>query len=82
MNFGLWSVDAEFYKSKYLRQKCYIYQELDKENISVTVAGLPKNISSSITFESFDYDFSTDGKLDFKHVKGGVVLVNTNFTIK
>ena len=57
--------------------KVYI---LDK--INVTIAGFPKNLGEKVTFDNFNPDFSSNGKLAFKHVKGGIVLVDTTFTIK
>ena len=86
---GAWKLESKFMRGKYLRQKCYI--ELDyNENLNVTVAGLPKKLSDIITFENFDYGFTTENidmkkdkkKLTYKHVKGGVLLVETEFTIK
>lgn len=86
---GAWKLESKFKKGKYLRQKCYI--ELDyNEKLNVTVAGLPKKLSDIITFENFDYGFTTENidmekdkkKLTYKHVKGGVLLVETDFTIK
>lgn len=86
---GAWKLESKFMRGKYLRQKCYI--ELDyNEKLNVTVAGLPKKLSDIITFENFDYGFTTENidmkkdkkKLTYKHVKGGVLLVETEFTIK
>ena len=77
---GYWKHESEFTKAKFIRQKCYI-EEIN-EKLNVTVAGLPKNISSKVNFDNFNTDFSTDGKLSFRHTKGGVILVDTTFTIK
>lgn len=86
---GAWKLESKFKKGKYLRQKCYI--ELDyNEKLNVTVAGLPKKIGDLITFDNFKVGFTTENidtnddrkKLTYKHVKGGVLLVETDFTIK
>lgn len=88
---GAWKLESEFKRGKYLRQKCYIEEDYD-DKINVTVAGLPKQLGALITFDNFKEgfttaDFSPDevkklgSKLTYKYVKGGVVLVDTDFTI-
>lgn len=84
---GAWKKESTFIKGKYIRQKCYI--ELSPEGkLNVTVAGLPKKLGNLINFENFKQGFTTEGldtkdkKLTYKHVKGGVMLVDTDFTIK
>ena len=78
---GAWDNEASFSKGRYLRQKCYI-EDINGKGVVVTVAGLPKKLGNVINFDNFDYNFVTSGKLVPKHVKGGVVLVDTEFTIK
>lgn len=89
---GAWKLESEFKKGKYIRQKCYIEQDYNN-NINVTIAGLPKKLSKLITFENFNKGFTTENftkeelkecgkKLTYKHVKGGVILAETDFTIK
>lgn len=84
---GAWKMESTFVRGKYIRQKCYI--ELGEDDkLNVVVAGLPKNLGKYITFDNFKIGFTTENldiekkKLTFKHVKGGVLLVNTDFTIK
>ena len=84
---GAWKLESTFTRGKYLRQKCYI--EENEEELNVTVAGLPKSLSKYVNFDNFEQgmsilaeDESIDHKLTFKHVKGGVLLVDTDFTIK
>ena len=82
---GAWSIDAEFRRAKFLRQKCYLEDVKigdDKYKLIPTIAGMPKRLSDRINFNNFDFGFTTSGKLTFKHVKGGVLLVDTDFTIK
>lgn len=73
-------MNGTFSKAKFIRQKCYL-EEID-EKINITCAGMPKRCYSYVTFENFKTGFSCGGKLTFKHVKGGVILVETDFTIK
>lgn len=90
---GAWKFENKdnlFTRGKFLRQKCYIEEEeVFNENtkkyekiIHTTIAGLPKKLGKNINFKNFNYDFTCNGKLRFKHVKGGVVLVDTPFSIK
>ena len=84
---GAWKLESKFKRGKYIRQKCYIELGFD-EKMNVTVAGLPKKLGNLITFENFNVGFTTENidtdnkKLTYKHVKGGVMLVDTEFSIK
>ena len=69
-----------FKKAKFIRQKCYL-EEIDGE-IKITCAGMPKQCYEYVKWDEFKTGFSCGGKLTFKHVKGGVILVETDFTIK
>ena len=75
-----------------LGQKCYM-EEWPDGSVNVTVAGLPKKLSHVVNFDNFKIGFTTAGlsddiigeqgrKLTYKHVKGGVILTETDFTIK
>lgn len=83
--------ESVFIAGKWLRQKCYV-EQLDDGTMNVTVAGLPKKLSHVINFDNFKPGFTTADltddeigpngrKLTYKHVKGGVILVDTDFTI-
>lgn len=84
---GALKKESEFIRGKYIRQKCYIELGLD-EKLNVTIAGLPKKLGNLITFDNFNIGFTTENidtenkKLTYKHVKGGVLLVDTEFSIK
>lgn len=84
---GAWKEESKFKRGAYIRQKCYIELGLD-DKLNVTIAGLPKKLGNIITFDNFKVGFTTENlqikekKLTYKHVKGGVLLVNTDFTIK
>lgn len=84
---GAWKIESKFTRGKYIRQKCYIEEYEDKLN--VTVAGLPKKLGKYVNFDNFNKgmeilanDIDKEHKLRFKHVKGGVLLIDTDFTIK
>lgn len=100
---GKWKIESTFKRGKYLRQKCYIEDEVTpvdeiekfkKENpeclhlvskdsiINIVCAGMPKGCYKNVTWENFDYGSVFDGKLGVKHTDGGIVLVDTTFTIK
>ena len=90
---GAWKLESDnIVRGKYLRQKCYIEQSEDG-TMNVTVAGLPKKLSHVIDFDNFKVGFTTESltdeqiggsgkKLTYAHVKGGVLLEETDFTIK
>ena len=84
---GAWKKESTYKRGKYIRQKCYIELGFD-DKMNVTVAGLPKKLGNLITFENFNIGFTTENinskhkKLTYKHVKGGVMLVDTEFSIK
>ena len=85
---GKWKIESDnIIRGKFIRQKCYI--EEDDTGIHTTIAGLPKQLGKYITFDNFKEGFSIraddlekEHKLGYKKVKGGVLLVNTDFTIK
>lgn len=89
---GALKKESVFIRGKYLRQKCYM-EEWPDGSVNVTVAGLPKKLSHVVNFDNFKIGFTTAGlsddiigdqgrKLTYKHVKGGVILTETDFTIK
>lgn len=81
VKLGAWKKESEYVKGKYIRAKSYI--ELGKDGkLNCTVAGLPKYLGDKVTFENFTPGMKYHGKLVPKHVKGGVILVDVDFTIK
>lgn len=80
VRLGAWKHEATFTKARFVRQKTYI-EEIDN-NINITCSGMPKSCYDKVNFENFKTGFTCGGKLTFKHVKGGVILVDTDFTIK
>ena len=85
---GAWKLEGIFDEAKYLRSKLYmehIREPQDKagtEKWKITGAGMNDKTKENVTIEHFKYGESFKGKLRPKHVKGGVVLVDTDFTIK
>ena len=77
---GAWKCEGVFDKAKFIRQKCYI-EDFNGE-IKITCAGLPKTCYDYVTWENFKTGFSCGGKLTYSHVKGGIILKETEFTIK
>lgn len=90
---GAWAFEEEWKAGKWLRQKCYI-EEMNDGTIQATVAGMPKRLAPLLNFDNFDIGFTTADldpeevkkyggyKLRYKHVDGGVILEDTDFTIK
>lgn len=77
---GKWKHESTFTKARFVRQKCYL-ENIDNE-VKITCAGMPKECYKYVEWKKFKQGFTCGGKLEFKHVKGGVKLVETTFTIK
>ena len=77
---GKWAWEGSFEKARFVRQKCYL--ELINGEVKITCAGMPKECYKYVEWEKFKEGFTCGGKLTFKHVIGGVKLVETEFTIK
>ena len=80
VKLGFWKHESHFERAKFIRQKTYL-EEIEGE-IQITCAGLPQRCYDQVTWENFKEGLKVDGKLSFKHVQGGVILVETEFTIK
>ena len=85
---GAYKVESTAVRGIYIRQKCYV-EEAPDGSLNTTIAGLPKKLGKYVNMDTFKKGFSVkaseedkDHKLTFKHVKGGVLLVDTDFTIK
>lgn len=90
---GLFKLEAVETRSKYVRQKTYVYSQQEEdgqEHIYITCAGM--NDASKIyalntygddIFDEFKPGFTVEGyKLMPKQVPGGVVLIKSKFMIK
>ena len=80
VELGKWKHESTFSKARFVRQKCYL--EMIDDEVKITCAGMPKSCYKYVEWEKFKQGFTCGGKLTFKHVKGGVKLVETDFTIK
>ena len=92
-SLGAWKIESRFTRARFLRQKSYIEDwnspdtwdtpELyDKNLLNITCAGMPQSCYEWVTWDNFFEGASYGGKLQPKHVKGGIVLKEIDFTIK
>lgn len=79
-DLGKWKDEGHAEKGKFLRAKTYILQ-IENE-LHVTCAGMPENVKSKVDFSNFNYGSKFGGKLLQTKVAGGVLLKDTEFTIK
>lgn len=77
---GAWKLEGFFTRARFVRQKTYT-EEIDGK-LHITCAGMPKRCYEHVTWDNFKKGTSYAGKLQFTHVKGGVVLLDTQFTLK
>lgn len=78
---GAWDLEKKFDILKVIGAKTYC-GILDSGKKLVKVCGAPANVKDMITMENFAEGLTLGGKLLPKNVKGGVVLKETEFTIK
>lgn len=77
---GKWKCENTFENAKFIRQKTYL--KLIDNEVHICCAGMPKSCYDYVSWENFKEGFTCGGKLMYKHVVGGVKLVETEFTIK
>lgn len=86
VKLGAWKYEGTATRSRFVRQKTYleefINEKTGEKEVQITCCGMPKSCYKYVEWEKFKKGFSCGGKLVHKHVKGGVKLVETNFTIK
>lgn len=84
VELGKWKNEGIAKRGKFVRQKCYLeeFEKNGETKIEITCAGMPERCYSQVEWDKFQEGFSVSGKLTFKHVIGGVKLVETDFTIK
>lgn len=93
---GAWSEETSFKRAKYLRAKTYVeevthigtsdtngemYMQPCDTFLDVKCAGAPKESKHFMTFENFKTGQTFDGKLRPLHVRGGIVLIPTTYTL-
>ena len=89
---GAWKVEEVFRRGRYIRQKSYIHdynpretwggEGYDPKALKITCAGMPVQCYQYVTWENFYEGQRYAGKLQPKHVAGGIVLKDIDFTIK
>lgn len=95
---GAWDYELHADQAKYIRQKTYMEHPCGKDaedykkkqpelyemchGWKITCAGMPKSCYSRVTIDNFEEESTFDGKLRPSHVKGGIVLEDTTFTIR
>lgn len=77
---GAWKIETRAEQGKYLKQKCYILKE--KNKIKAHCSGMNKTCYSQIEWEKFKNGYTIKGNLKKKRVQGGIILVESDFTIK
>lgn len=77
---GAWAHEGTFTDSKYIRAKTYM-ETIDGVD-KVTCAGMPDNVKEKVNYDNFCAGSTFTGKLMPRRCPGGVVLVDTTFTIK
>lgn len=80
VKLGAWKHESTFTRARFVRQKTYI-EEIDGE-LNITCAGMPSRCYKHVTWDNFNVGSSFEGKLQFTHVQGGIVLKDIDFTIK
>ena len=85
---GYWKYETIFKQAKFIRAKTYMELGKDPEEPDseykwkITCAGLPEAAKEGLSIKNFKPGTKLNGKLVPKHVKGGIVLVEREFTIK
>lgn len=87
-----WKKESTWEKGKFIRPKTYIERERSTDGIpwhshlTIRCAGMPdycKNIfEKTMSFKDFDYGLKIWGKLMPKRVKGGIILVECEYTMR
>lgn len=85
---GAFKFESKFTKARYLRSKCYlqnstedVYNPDPDYQKKVTVAGMPEQCYDQVNFDNFKIGATYTGKKQPQIVKGGVILVDVDFTI-
>lgn len=75
---GYYKLEAENVKAKYLKSKCYIYQ--NKKKIKKVISGANKESREKINFKNFKKGLIIKNKM-LKQTKKGVIIREKNFKI-
>lgn len=79
--FGYWDLEYRAKRGKFLRSKLYIEEKTDGEMV-IRGAGMVDEVKKQVTFDNFNIGQVYHGKKATMQVKGGVLIYNTDFTIK
>lgn len=87
---GYFKNEGFFPKGKYLRAKTYIHADENYKIIEIKCAGMPDLVKygnkdkkiNPVTWEDFRIGNTFKGKIMQKHVKGGCLLVDTEYRIR
>ena len=77
---GAWDHEYNFTRAKFLRPKRYA-EELADGSTVVRIAGAPENITARLQIDDMVEGNTFPGKLQPKRVPGGIVLVETTYTL-
>ena len=77
---GAWKHEYDFSEAFFARAKAYT--ELRTDGVYEThISGMPTEVSRNITFDDYTNGRTFDGNLKQRAVPGGVVLVDSGFTL-
>lgn len=79
---GAWKHEGNFKQAKFIRAKTYMEHYDGHDKPEVKCAGMPDRVKDKVTFDNFHQGSVFTGKLVPRVVRGGVVLVESEFTIK
>ena len=80
IKMGAWKIESRAKKGRYIKQKTYILEE--EGQIKAHCSGMSRTCYSHIEWENFRTGASIPGNLKKKRVPGGIILEETDFTIK
>lgn len=83
---GKWKHEFTFKKARFLRAKAYIEYGREpgdeKDKWKIVCAGMPARCHPHVKWNNFKLGSAYPGQLKTKHVKGGIVLLDGDFTLK
>jgi len=86
---GAWKIESEWKSAKFLRAKAYVEEDIEKGYI-VKCAGLGDECKENtqerfnigkLTYKDFTYGFTAPGAVGYRHIKGGCVRIERDFTL-
>lgn len=78
---GQWKYEGHYKRFKGLKAKCYLVEK-DNGKLDSSIAGLPLNARSQITFDNFEFGLKLQGVKKSKvNVTGGTIIKDIDFSI-